>query len=57
MLDPELAKRIDDGIDQRRRGADRTGLAGPLTPSGLVRHGTTLKSNSIAGRSSARGRQ
>src|SRR5262249_42091751 len=29
----------------------------PLTPSGLVRHGTTLKSNSIAGRSSARGRQ
>ena len=37
---PELGDRVDDGIDQRRRRADRAGLAGALDAErvGAARH-------------------
>ena len=40
MVDAELGHRIDDGVDQSRRGADRPGLAGALYAKrvGLARH-------------------
>ncbi len=40
MLDPELGERIDDGVDERRRGADRAGFARPLDAErvGAARH-------------------
>ena len=40
MVDPELGDRVDDCIDQRRRRADRAGLARPLDPErvGAARH-------------------
>ena len=32
MVDPELPERVDDRVDEGRRGADRPGLAGALDP-------------------------
>ena len=49
---PSSATRVDDGVDQRRRRADRAGLAGALDAErvGAARHDIVARIRSAAGR-------